>query len=631
MTAARSTHPACDSKMHSAGEAADRNIGANAPPAIRMRTRLTILATALATAAGCQQPLRSADPDRGTAGRKSLPPTLARMQKAYADLHTGRFVCLADFNTAPQARLFRILGADATETDDQPTISVRRAVDETGAGGLEVHLTSRTDRLLFDGVRSDELALVRDWREYNLLLLSIYGPPDGVLLDFAVQSGTDALIRWMRRLFAKPGWHLYRFDLSEIGDEIDLADVRALIWQAPNLTAPLDLYLDDLILTDNTRYLLGETATESKLYVVMRGRRIHVGARGRFDLAFSDGVIVEWHADDNHNLTVRSGLGPWPVPLPDDWSRRRADPVVYDDPALFASWGTRVAATQRLVEMSEFRVVIEGIWRFPARLASTGNDAGSAAAPEHSWQYVIYPSGQVYVRVTSRASYAGWRASRVGYAVALEGRSGFVSVKPESVYGGRSRACPVLLSQSGRDRPDFLWCPYKPELAERQLELVSADERRIAVTVGDVEAADTVAAAHLLRFWPRDLDGFAEAVSFAADYQQPASLLASHGRVVDQAPGDLDHDGFNESEGCYELAPKAGLLRFKFLPGAGLRHQPIFRVHETAEAECWVYAGGRIIREQGRDAAGNLLFGLPSAVGQPLTIEVNTRSSRAAP
>ncbi len=596
-----------------------------------MLTRLMILAAALASVSGCQPALRSADRQPGAAGSKPLPPTLARMQKNYADLHTGRFVCLADFNTAPQANLFRVLGADGTETEDQPTISVRRAVDETGAGGLKARLTSRNDQLRFDGVRSDQLALVRDWREYHLLLLNIHAPPDGLLLDFSVQSGSDVPIRWIRRLFAKPGWHLYRFDLSVIGDEIDLADVRALVWTAPNLTAPVDLYLDDLILTDNTRYLLGGAAAEGGLYVVTRGRRIHVGARGRFDLAFSDGVIVEWHADDERNLAVRSGLGPWPVPLPQDWSLRRADPVVYDDPALFASWGARVAAAQRLVEMSEFRVVIEGIWRFPARLGITGTDAGSDRRPEHSWRYVIYPSGQVYLRVTSHASGAGWRAPRVGYALALDGRSGFVGVKSESGYGGRSTANFVLLSQPGHDRPDLLWCPHVPEAAERQLELVSADERRIAVTVGDVEGADTVDGAHLLRFWPPDIDDLPEGQSFAADYQQPASVAASHGHVIKDAPGDLDHDGFNESEGCYELALKEGLLRFKFLPGSGLRHQPIFRAHGTAQAGCWVYAGGRIIRRQGRDQADNLLFTLPGVISRPLTIEVNTQSRSTGP
>ncbi|MFQ5806368.1 MAG: hypothetical protein ACE5I3_07955 [Phycisphaerae bacterium] len=596
-----------------------------------MHARLTTLAVAVASLTGCQQTLPSADMRAHDAQARPLPPTLARMQRAYPDLHTGRFVCLADFNTQPQAALFRVLGPRGTEAKGQPTVSVRRAIDETGAGGLKARLTSPNDLLLFDGARSEELALVRDWRDYNLLLFNIYGPPDGLLLEFWAQSGTDLPIRWTRNLFAQPGWHLYRFDLSEIGEELDLADVRALGCRAPELTAPIDLYLDDLILTDNTRYLLGENAAAGELYVVTRGRRIHVGARGRFELAFSDGVIVEWHADNGQNLTVRSGLGPWPLPLPRDWSFRHADPVVYDDPALYANWGARVAAAQRIVEMSEFRVVVAGIWRFLPAPDGARTGPRSATAPEHSWRYVVYPSGQVYVRVTSHARDAGWRAPRLGYALALNGRSGFSRVASGSAYGGRSDANFVLLSQPGRDRPDLLWCAHAPEAAQRHLELVSADERRVAVTVGDVETTDTVEAAHLLRFWPPDIDGAPEAQSFSADYQQPARLTVSPGRAVTDAPGDLNHDGFNESEGCYELEPKAGLLRFRFSPGPYLRHRPIFRVHGTATRDCWVYAPGRIVRHRGRDRHGNLLFTLPRAVSRPLTIEVNTRSRSTPP
>jgi hypothetical protein len=554
---------------------------------------------------------------------------LARMQEAYPDLHTGRFLSLADFNTHAQAALFRTLGPDGAETRDQPEISLRRSLDATGAAGLKARLSSPDDQLLFDGVNSADLVLVRDWRDYNILLLGIYGPPDGAALEFSIRSGTDNPLRHKRSLVAEPGWNLQRFDLSEIGEDIDLADVRALAWRAARISAPVELYLDDLILADNTRYLFGENAGEGELYGVSQGRRIHVGARGRFELAFSDGVIVEWQADDEHNLTVRSGLGPWPVPLPGDWSFRHADPVVYDDPALFANWGVRVVATQRLVEESGFRVVIEGVWRF---LSSPGvvDTPRPSDAPEHSWRYVIYPSGQVYVRIRSLAGDAGWRAPRVGYALALDGRSGFAGVTPQPAYSGPPETRFALMTQSGRDRPDLLWCPHTPEAAGRHLELVSADERRIAMTVGDIDPADSVETAHLLRFWPRDIDGAPEAHSFAADYQHPATLSVMRGRVFTEAAGDLDRDGFNESEGCYELSPQDGLLRFDFEPGTSLRHGPIFRVRQTNAADCWVYVDGRIISSRGRDADGNVLFKLPGAVGTRLAIEVNTRS-RSAP
>jgi hypothetical protein len=596
-----------------------------------MLGRLMILASSSLALLGCQQMLGNPEARTDGQGSAALPPTLARLQRAYPDLASGRFVCLADFNTLPQAALFRTLRPDGAEADDQPAISVRHSIDETGAGGLRARLSAPELQLLFDGERSAKLALLRDWRKYNLLLFDIYGPPDGLMLEFTVRSGTDTPLRSTRQLFAEPGWQLYRVDLAEVGEEIDLADVRALCWRAPQLTAPVDLYFDDFILTDNTRYLSGQDAEPGELYLKSAGRRLIVGARDRFELAFADGVVVEWHAGDEHNLTVRSGLGPWPVPLPENWSQRQAEPVVYDDPALWAAWGERIVATQRVVEQSEFRIVLEGVWRFLHKPDEIPTEPTPAPMPEHSWRYAIYPSGQVYVQVSSRAQQVGWPGARVGYAVALDGRSGFERVAPEMAHREAGDTNFVLMSQPDRQRPDLLWSIQTPAAAERQLGLVSADARRVAVTVGDLEPGQAIATAHSLRFWPWDIDAAPEAQSLAADYQHPATLTVACGQVVDDAAGDLDRDGFNESEGCYELALGDGLSRFTLQPGVLLRHQPIFRVRGTAGRQCWVYADGRIIDRQGRDEHGELMFGLPRPISAPLTIEVNTRVAGAVP
>ena len=67
------------------------------------------------------------------------------------------------------------------------------------------------------------------------------------------------------------------------------------------------------------------------------------------------------------------------------------------------------------------------------------------------------------MRIRSRASEAGWRFPRVGYALALDGRSGFARVAPSSVYAETAPTSFVLMSQSGRQRPDLLWCVHEPQ------------------------------------------------------------------------------------------------------------------------------------------------------------------------
>jgi hypothetical protein len=231
----------------------------------------------------------------------------------------------------------------------------------------------------------------------------------------------------------------------------------------------------------------------------------------------------------------------------------------------------------------------------------------------------------MYVRITSRAGAHAWPAPRAGFALALAGRQGFARVDSPARPAERDPTRFVLLSRAGSGREDLLWCPHAVALAEHSMELVSADARGLAILAGDAPGAQTLDSAHFLQLWPADLDGAPEGESLAADYQHPAVVTARAGRVLTDQPGDLNTDGFNESEGLYELAVDGGVLRFSFDPGRFVRHQPMFRVHGTAGMRCWVYADGQLIDALERDAAENLVFRWPRALSQRLNVEVHAR------
>lgn len=587
-----------------------------------------------------------------------LPPFLVRMQQTYPELAAGRFVSLAHFETPAQAELFRVVdAAGETARQPQPEISVIRARNETGSGGLAAFLDAPERALRLDAVRSDRLALIRDWSEYALLMFSLYGPPAGEQLRFTIAAGPEQQQRFERVIAVAPGWTTFRFDLAEVGEALDLTNVRYLAWEPVDRAArDVELYVDDVVLTDNTRYLQGEPETfDERLFVYEQGRRLHVGVAGRFELAFRDGMIAGWYGpaatdatprattpraidfpadrgeatDDTTptlprlNLTVASGLGPHPVPLPADWTADPGRLPSYDDPAHFRRWGPVVVAEQRLVELSPQRVILQGQWRFGQAGAPPTPDA-----PTHLWQHVIYPDGAVYVLQSSDAAAASWHHPQVGYAVVVRGRLGFefVHAPPEGTSGGGA----VLLAREGH-AADLLWCPADPTLVSDAVWLASLGERRQAALVGGQAAEPMVETAHLLRCWPNDLRGAPEAEALARDYQQPAAVTAAFGRVITTQPGDLDRDGFNEGTGLYELGLRAGRFRGRIDPGRVLRPGLRLRVADTGDQDCWVYVDGQRIETVYRDGDGDLIVTLPGVVTRPLGVEIHTQPRAAAP
>jgi hypothetical protein len=91
-----------------------------------------------------------------------------------------------------------------------------------------------------------------------------------------------------------------------------------------------------------------------------------------------------------------------------------------------------------------------------------------------------------------------------------------------------------------------------------------------------------------------DMNGEKLAAPYAEDYRSPDRLAVVQGEVDRTDPGDLDHDGFNEMEGCYVL--KSGPTGAGFtLHGSELaRMQPVFKIKGWAgETPSKIVVGGR--------------------------------------
>ena len=60
------------------------------------------------------------------------------------------------------------------------------------------------------------------------------------------------------------------------------------------------------------------------------------------------------------------------------------------------------------------------------------------------------------------------------------------------------------------------------------------------------------------------------------DYLRPARLRPAIAEAGEFAPGDIDKDGFDQSQGCYFLRAKGGNCRFTVLPPTQAVLQPVF-------------------------------------------------------
>jgi hypothetical protein len=218
---------------------------------------------------------------------------------------------------------------------------------------------------------------------------------------------------------------------------------------------------------------------------------------------------------------------------------------------------------------------------------------------------------------------AAWPAARLGFAVGLSPGASFRFVGPEPALGDERIA--FGLATGATFTPlDLLLVPS--DSSSKRPRGASAGAACTGIALGDVAAGDSVQVAHLLRVWPPTIDDAGTAEALAADYQQPAAILPSAGTVVHGAAGDLNHDGFNEARGCYELAAAGHELRFLFDPGRWVRPSPIIHVARTprlAVAEVRIDGLAQANLPMERDAGGDLVLMLPTLSGRPAACEID--------
>jgi len=344
-------------------------------------TALAGVAVVLGPSAGCRTP-----------ESPHVAPTRAeRLRDAYPALREGPFALIADFEDPSHMELFH---ASAETPVGAVRLNGQHGRPETGAACLDFTATASSDAVVADNQKAEKWYLKRDWRDFHLLLMSVYAPVEGLVFHIEITSGRSGdAVTAETSLTLEQGWNPLRLDLGELGEQIALDEIRRLRLSVSGMGQPVTIRVDDILLVASQEAMFGDASnTDGRLYVERIGRRWRVGAGGRFELVFSNGQISAWYnlAADPYrlrNLVGGTTLGPVPV---------LAQPSGNSGRSAFSS-ATRVVSRQAVVEMNEVRVAIATQWEFV-----TDGQAGADDRPSFRWVYTIYPTGQLFVSVDAR-------------------------------------------------------------------------------------------------------------------------------------------------------------------------------------------------------------------------------------
>ena len=197
------------------------------------------------------------------------------------------------------------------------------------------------------------------------------------------------------------------------------------------------------------------------------------------------------------NWRIRAGLSPWPVPWPSEAAKRGGSAFQYGDLAQYSNWGEEVTAGQEVVEATPFRVVLCG-WRLGREVNASHSDKSGTVG--HFWQYTVYPSGRVYVRVRSRLPGEVDSRGRLAYAIAVNGGMGFQYVSPDTVGRSDDADSFVLLARTRPGNADLLWSWAGDAGLRWQHALPASGERQSVDGLVMCRLTMRWAVAHCLRF-----------------------------------------------------------------------------------------------------------------------------------
>ncbi len=606
-----------------------------------------------------------------SAGPVSVLTQTDRLMATYPDLKSGKFALIADFESPAHMELVQLMGVSQNARSVRNTTAGRT---ETGGACLSFTSGSAHDTLMLSNNFASQWYLRRDWRPYDLLLMAVESPQNDLTLDLTILAGAknNQLATGMKERL-RSGWNLLRIDLAELGEQIPLDDIRELKLAVSGADKPVQINIDDIILTSSRNYLLGHANSDTdkhgetgdignngSLYVQRRGRRWHIGADDRFELVFANGQIVGWYNTEVdpyklNNLVRNTVLGPTPIRLD-----QQGEPIDMEH-EMEHEQRRSVSAHQRILEMSPVRIVLQANWTFTREQGQSLPDN-----PRYVWTYTIYPTGQVFVDVVVSMPIADPPGSRIGLAVSLASEdantwieplpapssgvsgSGFAKeerpkdrrikpgeIKPEKTLNTTSeKPNTFAFARSAKANALILFAPSVLSTAS------SSTSSTTSSSTGTIHSRFD--RTKKLRRWvystnlsPHSPTHFQcqifvststkhndDELRLRANRSQLPNLKSLEVGTLaltdtHQAPMDSGHNN-----GTIDVTPDSGTVRLILDNTDRQFFTPCIRVHDRTNRKAWVYIDHLIYKNIARESDGYLVFQLPMLARRKTAVEV---------
>lgn len=548
-------------------------------------------------------------------GPSRTPPAsnMDRLIQTYPQLREGRFIVIADFEDPKHMELFQLI---STSGRASLTHDPRKGKRNTGHACARFTTYAEGDTVVMNNDRASQWYMVRDWRAYDLLLMSIHSPKDNTTLTINIEAGNpNQYPPAQTTIPLDRGWNNLRLDLADAAARIPIDDVREITLSVHSTNQKTELLIDDIILTSNRKDLFGDsTNTTGDLYVQQTGRRWNIGAGGRFELSFANGQIVGCYnlrSDPYrlHNLVATTMLGPEPVIL-DSQNRQSRK---------FSALGKVVSSHPKIFEMNSVRTVVMSDWRFTDRYGDSLSNR-----PYQRWIYTIYPTGQIYVAIETTAHTNSFNPKKLALSVsASHSQKNPIEtfVRRPSGEGAQRDSIYAWLRNESADMA-MLFVPMQMDDIIEQ-----TDTKRESVSFIAIDKKNNSETKHWIsQLYVTSSSALSDeqANARATTYQHPPMPELEFGTFISSDTmndSEFTATGFDPVSGCYYIKPEKNMVRF-FLNHTDDWFTPAFKIHDPKDRKVSVYINHLLYKKTARDRDGNLIFQLQSPIYKRTLVEV---------